>query len=202
MKRSLCRSRLDVARMFVKVGSSLRIPFSVSVNVSGFLHKIIVAVEDSTMFDKTEVASGRAKEESSRNSSLEVSNVRLTSYFSRELEASAELNFGSQFAYDYHYANMGYCSFLLETEMIGGCHNGFPPRLGGLPKIKWSRHRSFLYGCDRSPGTYVSELGTGIPNQNDTNGLRNWTENLKSGSLITREEGLAPSRRPFENGTN
>ena len=66
----------------------------------------------------------------------------------------------------------------------------------------WSRHRSSLYGCDRSPGTYVSELGTGIPNQNDTNGLRNWTENLRSGSLITCEEGLAPSQRPFENGTN
>ena len=44
------------------------------------------------------------------------------------------------------------------------CHNGFSPRLGGLPKIKWSRHRSFLYGYDRSPGTHVSKLGTEIPN--------------------------------------
>ena len=36
-------------------------------------------------------------------------------------------------------------------------------------KIKWSRHRSFLYGCDRSPGMHVLKLGTEIPNlkQND-----------------------------------
>ena len=44
------------------------------------------------------------------------------------------------------------------------CHNGFPLRLGGLPKIKWSRHRSFLYGCDRSSGTHVLKLGIEIPN--------------------------------------
>ena len=36
--------------------------------------------------------------------------------------------------------------------------------LGGLPKIKWSRHRSFLYGCDRSPGVHVLKLGIEIPN--------------------------------------
>ena len=29
---------------------------------------------------------------------------------------------------------------------------------------KWSRHRSFLYRCDRSPGAYVLKLGTEIPN--------------------------------------
>ena len=32
--------------------------------------------------------------------------------------------------------------------------------------------------------------------------LQNWFENSKSESLVTREEGLALSRRPFENGTN
>ena len=31
-------------------------------------------------------------------------------------------------------------------------------------KIKWSRHRSFLYGCDRSPGAYLLKLGIEIPN--------------------------------------
>ena len=31
-------------------------------------------------------------------------------------------------------------------------------------KIKWSRHRSFLYGCDRSPEIHVFKLGTKIPN--------------------------------------
>ena len=32
--------------------------------------------------------------------------------------------------------------------------------------------------------------------------LQNEFGNPKFGSTITREEGLAPSRRPFENGTN
>ena len=69
-------------------------------------------------------------------------------------------------------------------------------------KIKWSRHRSFLYECDRSPGVHVLKLGIEIPNLNNITGLQNWFENSKSESSVTREEGLAPSRRPFENGTN
>ena len=32
-------------------------------------------------------------------------------------------------------------------------------------------------------------------------GLRNWFGNSMFGSAITCEEGLAPSQRPFENGT-
>ena len=44
---------------------------------------------------------------------------------------------------------------------------------------KWSRHRSFLYGCDRSPETHVSKLGTEIPNLNNTTGLQKWFENSK-----------------------
>ena len=35
-------------------------------------------------------------------------------------------------------------------------------------KIKWSRHRSFLYGCDRSPEIYVLESETEIPNLKTT----------------------------------
>ena len=70
-------------------------------------------------------------------------------------------------------------------------------------KIKWSRHRSFLYGCDRSPGVNVLKLGIRIPNLKQHNwyikiGLRI----LKSGSSIMCEEGLAPTQRPFENDTN
>ena len=70
-------------------------------------------------------------------------------------------------------------------------------------KNKWNRHRSFLYGCDRSPGTHVSKLGTEIPNKKkyDMTGLLHWFGNSKSGSSVTREEGLALSRRPFESGT-
>ena len=32
-------------------------------------------------------------------------------------------------------------------------------------KNKWSRHRSFLYGCDRLPEMHVLKLGIKIPNQ-------------------------------------
>ena len=31
-------------------------------------------------------------------------------------------------------------------------------------KIKWSRHRSFLYECDRSPGMHVLKLEIEISN--------------------------------------
>ena len=43
------------------------------------------------------------------------------------------------------------------------CHNGFLLDLDDH-KNKWSRHRSFLYGCDRSPEMYVLKLGIEIPN--------------------------------------
>ena len=105
-------------------------------------------------------------------------------------------------------SHLFHCHFILdpifskkEVYIHNLCHNGFSFDLDDH-KNKWSRHRSFLYGCDRSPGTYVSKLGTEIPNQNDTTGLQNWIEILKSGNLVTCEEGLAPSQRPFENGTN
>ena len=44
------------------------------------------------------------------------------------------------------------------------CHNGFYARLGRPQTLKWSRHRSFLYRCDRSPGMHILKLGTEIPN--------------------------------------
>ena len=69
-------------------------------------------------------------------------------------------------------------------------------------KIKWSRHRFFLYGCDGSLGVHVLKLGIKIPNFKTTRLAYERFENSCSGSTITREEGLAPSRRPFENGTN
>ena len=40
-------------------------------------------------------------------------------------------------------------------------HNGFSLDLDDH-KNKWSRHRSFLYGCDRSPEMYVLKLGIKI----------------------------------------
>ena len=45
--------------------------------------------------------------------------MKLTSYFFAKLEASVELDFGSQFVYDYLYVDMGYHYLLSETEMIG-----------------------------------------------------------------------------------
>ena len=53
------------------------------------------------------------------------------------------------------------------------CHNDFPLDLDDH-KIKWSRHRSFLYGCDRSPGMHVLKLGTEIPNQE----RHNWSTKM------------------------
>ena len=70
-------------------------------------------------------------------------------------------------------------------------HNGFPLDLDDH-KNKWSRHRPFLFGCDRSPGMHVLKLGTEIPNQEQHNWFTKWFRNSKLGSTITREEGLAP----------
>ena len=47
----------------------------------------------------------------------------------------------------------------------GQCHNGFPFDLKDH-KNKWSRHRSFLYGCDRSLEMHVLKLATEIHNLN------------------------------------
>ena len=43
------------------------------------------------------------------------------------------------------------------------CHNGFPLDLDDH-KNKWSRHRSFLYGCDRPSRMHILKLGTKISN--------------------------------------
>ena len=49
--------------------------------------------------------------------------------------------------------------------LIEMCHNGFPLNLDDY-KNKWSRHRSFLYGCDGSPELRIFKLGIEIPNLN------------------------------------
>ena len=36
-------------------------------------------------------------------------------------------------------------------------------------KNKWNRHRSFLYGCDRSPGIHIFKPGIEIPNLKQNN---------------------------------
>ena len=44
--------------------------------------------------------------------------------------------------------------------------------------IQWSRHRSFLYGCDRSPDRHVLTLGIEIPK------LKQYDWSAKIGSRI------------------
>ena len=51
-------------------------------------------------------------------------------------------------------------------------------------KIEWSRHRSFLYGCDRSPRIHVFKLRIEIPNLNDITSPRQRFEILSSGVRI------------------
>ena len=53
-------------------------------------------------------------------------------------------------------------------------------------KIKWSRHRSFLYGCDRSPRIHILKLGIEIPNLK----LHNWSTKL-IWEFYVREFGYA-----------
>ena len=57
---------------------------------------------------------------------------------------------------------------LLSSVKSPSCHNDFPFDLDDL-KNKWSRHRSFLYGCNRPLGMHVLKLGIEISNlkQND-----------------------------------
>ena len=59
----------------------------------------------------------------------------------------------------------------------------------GTTQIKWNRHRSFLYGCDRSPGRYVLKLGIGIPNLKQ----HNWSTKLVW-EFYVREFGYAWGR--------
>ena len=50
-----------------------------------------------------------------------------------------------------------------KYKKVDICHNGFLLDLDNH-KNKWSRHRSFLYGCDRSPVVHVLKLGIEILN--------------------------------------
>ena len=82
------------------------------------------------------------------------------------------------------------------------CHNGFPPRLGGPQKQNGVAIDLFCTGVIGHPECMFLNEGPKSLIRNDMTGLRNHLGNSRLGSTITREEGLAPSRRPFENGTN
>ena len=68
---------------------------------------------------------------------------------------------------DNTWLNIGLTLYNSLVELLSS-HNGFPLNLDDH-KNKWSHHRSFLYGCNRSPVMHVLKLGTEIPNlkQND-----------------------------------
>ena len=52
------------------------------------------------------------------------------------------------------------------------CHNDFSLDLDDR-KNKWSHHRSFLYGCDWSPGVHVLKLEIETPNLKNITDLQN-----------------------------
>ena len=118
------RSRLDVARMLIRVESSLRIPSTVSVNVRGSQSKILVAVEDTEFAGKTQLlVEGKCNSEEKErtgNFSQEAFNGRATPNSPEEMGASQEMVFGSRFSIEYDYTDMGYCSSLSEVELAGG----------------------------------------------------------------------------------
>lgn len=114
------RSRLDVARMLVKVGSSLYIPSSVSVSVGGFMHKIIVVVKDSPVVGEAEGVSDKTVAVPTRTPSLEVPNARLTAFSSREREVPIVPIFGCLLEHGLHHADVVFGSYLSEGEMKGG----------------------------------------------------------------------------------
>ena len=60
----------------------------------------------------------------------------------------------------------------------------------------------FCMGVISHPGCMCLNWGPESLIQNNIIGLRKSFGDSKSGSTITCEEGLVPSRRPFENGTN
>ena len=56
-------------------------------------------------------------------------------------------------------------------------------------KTKWSRHRSFLYGCDRSPETRISKRRTEIPNLNTLEIILNNREiNINTVITVSRHD--------------
>ena len=81
------------------------------------------------------------------------------------------------------------------------CHNGFPPRLGRPQKLNGVATDLLCTGVIGHPRHMFLNQRPKSLIKNDMTGLHNWIENLESGSSITYEEGLAPSQRPFENGT-
>ena len=113
------RFRLDVARMLIKVESSLHIPSSVSVAVGGSTHRIIVAVEDTSVVGVEDGVSGNTVDELARNSKVEASFAKLSSLLPREKVVPAAPIFDSPLGHETHHAYVDYGSRLLVEELIG-----------------------------------------------------------------------------------
>ena len=76
------------------------------------------------------------------------------------------------------------------------CHNSFLFDLDDQ-KNKKSRHRYFLYGCDLSSDRHGSKLESQNPNSKRVDWSVKQTRDSKLGDSVMREEGFAPSQRPF-----
>ena len=113
------RSRLDVARMLIRVESSLHIPSSVSVAVGGSTHRIIVAVEDTPVVGVEDGVSGNTVDELARNSKVEALFAKLSSLLPREKVVPAAPIFGSPLGHETHHAYVDYGSRLSVEELIG-----------------------------------------------------------------------------------
>ena len=61
----------------------------------------------------------------------------------------------------------------------------------------WMTTNLFLYGCNWSPDKHGSKLGSQNPNSKWVDWFAKQTRDSKLRDSVTREEGLAPSRRPF-----
>ena len=82
------------------------------------------------------------------------------------------------------------------------CHNGFSLDLDDLKNKSGVATDLFCTGVIGHPRCMFLNQGSKSLIKNNIIGPQNNFKNSKFGSTITCEEGLAPSRRPFENGTN
>ena len=95
-----------------------------------------------------------------------------------------------------------YSQTLKSIYVYNSCHNGFPLDLDDHKYNNGVTTDLFCTGVIGHPRHLFLNLGPKSLFKNDMTGLQNGFGNSKSGSTITRKKGLAPSRRPFENGTN
>ena len=118
------RSRFDIARMLVRVKSSLNIPSTVSVNVRGSEFRILVAVEESDSVDISPACSKELRsdeeDETLRYSVHEAINVRAAENLPGHPMSFQEQALVPRFLLEGEYSDIDYSSKLSENELSGG----------------------------------------------------------------------------------